>query len=278
MPAPTTSRWWCPPPAPATVAAGDKATFAELDELTAPQIRRRRHWSLGFGSHSSAPAAVRAPEVLSRVRLGPLEATTLAGGDLPGLQEWLADNGYSIRPAVEDALGPYVRDGWSFVSLRLTSAVPIVGGLDPVKMTFPSARLVYPMRLSVAATSPQLVTVFTLADHRQQRTDADADVAAQSTEIQYAGNVVGALNYTLLRELAADRGSYLTKVRVDIPQPSRISSDFGFGDAPNDAAYRQVIVVDQDVDVPIALIPVAGFLFNVIVATVVVLVLRRRRA
>jgi hypothetical protein len=161
-----------PTPAPASVAPGDKATFVELDSLTAPQIQQRRHWKLGMGVGASAPMARApgAPDVVSQVHLGPLVATTLAGGDLAGLQKWLADNGYAIRSAVSDALGPYVRDGWSFVAMRLTSTAPIVGGLSPVRMTFQSSQLVYPMRLSVAAPSPEQVTVFTLSDHRQQRT------------------------------------------------------------------------------------------------------------
>ncbi len=270
-----------PTPTPATVASGDKATFKNLDELTAPQIQQRRHWTLGFGPHASAPreAAARAPNVVNQVHLGPLEATTLAGGDLTGLQKWLADNGYSIRPAVSDALAPYVRDGWSFVAMRLTSAEPIVGGLDPVKMTFRSSQLVYPMRLSVAATSPQQVTVFTLSDHRQQRTDADAPT--QSTNVEYAGNVADTVNDPLLRELTANHGSYLTKIAVDIAKPAQISSDFTFGNAPNDDAYRQVVFVDHNVAIPLELILLAGFLFAVIAATVVVwavLKQRRRRA
>src|ERR1700733_7944686 len=93
-----------PTPTPATVTEGDRATFAELDTLTAPWVQQRRHWVLGrTGSGAPAPleaAAPRGPTVVNQVHLGPLEATTLAGGDLSGLQKWLDDNGYAIRPAV----------------------------------------------------------------------------------------------------------------------------------------------------------------------------------
>ena len=136
-----------PTPTPATVMAADKATFVELESLTAPEVKKRRHFKLGSGLAASAPHAAAptgAPNVVNQVHLGPLEATTLAGGDLAGLQKWLADNGYAIRPAVSAALDPYVRDGWSFVAMRLTSTAPLVGGLKPVRMTFQSPRLVYP--------------------------------------------------------------------------------------------------------------------------------------
>jgi hypothetical protein len=269
-----------PTPSPATVAAGDKATFVELDSLTAPQIQQRRHWTLGMGVGASAPmaAAPGAPDVVSQVHLGPLQATTLAGGDLTGLQKWLADNGYAIRPTVSDALGPYVRDGWSFVAMRLTSTAPIAGGLSPVRMTFQASQLVYPMRLSVAATSPQQVTVFTLSDHRQQRTDTDATgQSGQSTQVQFAGNVSTALRDPLLRELAGNHGAYLTKIQVNIAAPSQISSDFAFGNAPSDDAYRQVVYVDHNVAIPIVFVLLAALLVGAVAATVIILVVLRQR-
>jgi hypothetical protein len=268
-----------PTPAPATVTAGDKATFVELESLTAPQVQDRKHWKLGMLSAESSSDAARAsaPRVLKQVQLGPLQATTLAGGDLAGLQKWLVDNGYSIRPEVSDALGPYVRDGWSFVAMRLTSSDPIVGGLKPVQMAFPSSKLVYPMRLSVAATRPQEVTVYTLADHRQQRTDADA--AGQSSTVEFAGDVSTAVHDPLLRELTVNHGGYLTKISVNIPKPSQISSDFAFGNAPKDDAYRQVVYRDRDVVIPIELIVFVGLvaLIAAIVTALVVVRLRRRR-
>lgn len=272
-----------PTPTPATVAAAEKATFSELDQITAPLIQHRRHWKLGFFFGSAAknndgaraPTGARGPDVLSQVHLGPLEATTLAGGDLPGLQKWLVDNGYAIKPTVLEALNPYVRDGWAFVALRLTSTAPIVGGLDPVRLTFASPNLVYPMRLSVAATTAQHVTVFTLADHRQQRTDADRSF--QTTTVQFAGNIAGNVRDPLLRELTGSHGAYLTEAQVDITQTSRITSDFMFGNATNDDPYRQVRFVDDDVELPLELIMLSGFLLTIIVAAVVVWVILSRR-
>src|SRR5258708_806695 len=265
-----------PTPTPATVAAGDKATFEELNSLTAPRAQHQRRMRVGFIFAASAKregaTAARPPDVVNQVHLGPLEATTLAGGDLTGLKKWLADNGYSIKPAVADALGPYVSDGWAFVAIRLTGTAPLVGGLSPVRMTFGSSQLVYPMRLSVAASSAQQVTVFAMSDHRQHRTDADA--GKQSNEVQFAGNVLSAVRDPLLRELAANHGAYLTKVAVNIPKPAHISSDFSFGNAPDDEAFRQEVVVYDYVDIPLE--PIL-LVIAVIAATVIFLVVRGRR-
>lgn len=266
-----------PTPMPAAVAAVDKSTLTELNEISAPQIEGRRHWTLRLGVGDPAPeAAPGAPLVVSQVDLGPLEATTLVGGDLAGLRNWLADNNYAIQPEVSDALGPYVQDRWSFMAMRLTSKAPIVGGLDPVRLTFGSPQMVYPMRLSVAGPRQQRVTIFTLADHRQQR--VDADVHAQSVYTQYAGRISGGLQNPLLRELAGGRGSYLTKIAVEIADPSRITSDFAFGDAPNDDAYRQVLVVNDDIVIPLVAIVFVLFVFEILVAVVLLRRRRRRKA
>lgn len=271
-----------PTPTPATVATAEKAAFTELDQLTAPQIQHRRHWKLGLflstgasNEGARAPAGARGPDVVSQVRLGPLEATTLAGGDLPGLRKWLTDNGYAIKPAVLEALNPYVRDGWAFVALRLTSTAPIVGGLDPVRLTFRSPNLVYPMRLSVAATSPQTVSVFTLSDHRQQRTDADR--SSQTTKVQFAGNIAGTVTDSLLRELTGNHGSYLTETQVDITQTSGITSDFIFGNAANDDPYRQIKIVNDDVVIPLEVVLLAGLLTLVAAGVLLTVILRRSR-
>lgn len=247
-----------PTPTPAIVTTADQSTFGELDTLSAPLIEHQRHWSLRRGVGASGPqeAAARAPHVLNQVRLGPLEATTLTGGDLSGLQTWLSDNGYAIRPAVSAALDPYVRDGWAFVAIRLTSTDLIVGGLDPVRMTFRSSRV-------------KMVTCC--------GSWAATDSRMGYTHVRFAGDMSTAVRDPLLRELIGNHGSYLTKVEVDIYQTSRISSDFTFGNAPNDDPYRQVVTVYDDVALPPLLLVVVSAIAVGAAGGAVVVVLRRRR-
>jgi hypothetical protein len=105
-----------PTPTPATVTATSPSLFDELARLSAPRIETRRHWTFGFGMAGSAPpAAAGAPTVLRQVQLGPLEATTLTGGDVSGAQQWLNAHGYTMRPKSLPALTrTSPRDGrWS---------------------------------------------------------------------------------------------------------------------------------------------------------------------
>lgn len=234
-----------PTPTPATVSAGNAAAFAELSRLTAPEVVTEYRWFGSDGDGATAGAGPGSgPEVLGKVQLGPLEATTLRGGDLTGVREWLAANDYQLRPEVSATLDPYLREGWSFVAMRLTSAKPLSGALDPVRLTFDSDRLVYPMRMSAAATGPQSAHLYVFGDHRVVRTDADA--ASQSTFTEFA-SPVAELTDPDLKALAADR-NYLTELSVRITQPAAITTDFTFGPAPTDDVVRDRVVTTEYVE------------------------------
>jgi hypothetical protein len=76
-----------PTPTPATVSLASASLFDELDALSTPPPQT-----------GGLPAPGAAPTVLNRVQLGPLEATTLTGGDVAGVEEWLDSHGYKMRP------------------------------------------------------------------------------------------------------------------------------------------------------------------------------------
>jgi hypothetical protein len=268
-----------PTPTPAAVTASSPHLFDDLAELSAPRVEIRRHWKFSAGMASQAAARSAPPTVVDQVQLGPLEATTLTGGDVSGVQQWLDSHGYTMRPEVVAQLDPYLRQGWAFVAMRLTSTVPLDGSLDPVSLVFTSERLVYPMRMSAAAQRPQRVVVYTLGQHRMQRTDSDA--AKQTVNVDYAGSIAGRINDAVLTSLARDGGAYLTKMSVQIGDPGAIKSDFEFGVAPNDDPYQQVVYRDKNTGI-MPFLFVAGALALAIVVTalavVLVIVLLRPRA
>lgn len=237
-----------PTPAPATVSAGSPDTFTELERRTAPEVVTERDFfgSGDFDGLSSGAAPGAAPTVLNQVTLGPLEATTLTGGGLDGVRNWLRDNGYRMRPEVVETLAPYLAEGWSFVAIRLTGADGLDGALDPVRLTFDATAPVYPMRMSSAATLPQSVRLYVLGEHRVRR--ADPDVPNQVTEVEFAGRLAET-DDPLLRELTAGGTDYLTELAVSITEPSRITSDFTFADADSDAEHRERITRTEQVQV-----------------------------
>lgn len=206
-----------PTPAPATATQADPAVFTELERLTAPRIERRGAGRPDLDEAGAAPGS--APTVVAQVQLGPLEASTLTGGDLTGVRGWLDGHGYTMRPEVSAQLQPYLSQGWSFVAMRLTADLPLNGQLDPVRLDFASERLVYPMRMSAAAKETQRVVIYTLAQHRMQRTDADTTL--QNVTVDYAGTIAGRTEDTTLTELAT-KNPYLTKISSTITDPASI--------------------------------------------------------
>ncbi|WP_410874308.1 DUF2330 domain-containing protein [Nocardia sp. A7] len=236
-----------PTPTPATVSAGNSDSFSELSRMTAPERVTEYDWfgSGSLGGETSGAAPGSGPDVLGQVQLGPLEATTLRGGDLTGIREWLDTNGYHLRPEVSATLDPYLREGWSFVAMRLTSAKPLSGALDPVRLTFDSDRFVYPMRMSAAATTPQSVHLYVFGDHRMTRVDADTQPHTITTE--FASPVSEPSNPDLKALAAGD--NYLTELSIYIPDPTTITSDFLLGPAAEDVPVRDRVVSKEYVEI-----------------------------
>lgn len=269
-----------PTPAPATVTAASPDLFDDLGELSAARVETVRRWTIGWGGGAASEGALAGvpggtaggPTVLRQVQLGPLEATTLSGGDLDGVQKWLQDNGYQLRPEISSGLEPYLREGWSVVAMRLTSSEPLNGPLAPVSLTFASDDLIYPMRMSAQAKSPQTVVIYTLGEHRMQR--VDPDLATQYVEIDYAGTISGRSGDATLPE---ESGDYLTKMTTSIVDPAAITSDFQFAAAPNDEPFQRVIYRYEDVNVTLLILGGGGALFVALLVTVVILLSRRGR-
>lgn len=264
-----------PTPTPATASAAEQGLFGELERLTAPRHERAATGRTDLDGAGAAPGG--APTVVAQVQLGPLEATTLTGGDLSGVREWLDSHGYLMRPEVTAQLDPYLQQGWSFVAMRLTGDEALTGQLDPVRLDFASDQLVYPMRMSAAARDVQHVVVYTLGRHRMQRNDADA--SRQDVAVDYAGPIAGRTNDETLTELAR-HNPYLTRISTTITEPVSIATDFTFSPAPADDPYQRVISTAEPGDDNGVLLAIAASAIVVVMAVAVltVLVLRHRRS
>lgn len=267
-----------PTPTPAKVDSASETLFDELQELSAPRVETVRDWTFGSVLPGASPpegvaATAGVPAVLDQVHLGPLEATTVSGGSLTGVQDWLTAHGYVLRQEISAGLDPYLREGWSVVAMRLTSTAPLNGPLAPVKLTFASDRLVYPMRMSAQARSPQNVVIYTLGEHRMARGDADA--ATQPVETDYAGTIADRADDPTLSELPGD---YLTRMSTWIGDPAAITSDFEFVAAPNDEPFQRVVYRHETYDITIPVLAGAAAAVFLAVLAAAVVVVRRRSA
>lgn len=189
--------WVMPVPSAAEVTLGDTAAFEELGKLTAPRIEYRDSWwpTIPWLIWAGAePETVGAPggvvNVLGRQRLGPFDVTRLAANDPTALADWLRDNGFPHPDGLDENLAPYVEDGWEIVAVQLVPAEAggsLSGALQPLRLSFASDTVVYPMRLSRSATVPQYIDLYVLADHRMD--PSAVPVPADKPTLEFAGHI-----------------------------------------------------------------------------------------
>ncbi|MFJ1865194.1 DUF2330 domain-containing protein [Streptomyces sp. NPDC088097] len=281
--------WIMPVPSRADVSLGDPDLFPELDALTRPEHRTDTHfwpgagdWPFSSGGRDSVGAALPgagAPRVgvIGRERLGDFDVARLTATDPDALRTWLEANGFKLPERLATELGPYVDRAWEYVAVRLVpreGGAPLRGELEPLRIRFDSARLVYPMRLSRLARTPQSLGLYVLADHRMEPV---SPIGGNIPEVTFAGRVEpeGAT-----AELAGDRPVFLTAIEQRFPEPSRIDGDHELR-AAADTPYRRVIhhreLLTVGGGVPVWLLTVGGGALVAVAAALAVWVPRRRR-
>ncbi|MFE9649700.1 DUF2330 domain-containing protein [Streptomyces sp. NPDC006365] len=281
--------WIMPVPDRATVELGDSSLFDALGGEIRPEQRARHHfwpdsddWPLDWltGHADDAGAAPQDPGsvgVVGRGRLGPFDLARLTATDPDALRDWLADNGFELPEALASELEPYVDAEWEYVAVRLApeeNGEVLTGNLDPLLLSFASDELVYPMRLSRLAKTPQSLGLYVLADHRMEPRSA---IGGREPELLYAGKVVPK---DAVRDFAGSGDLFLTAYRQEFPEPDRINGDHELRRAEADTPYQRVTYYEGGVTrvggVPAWILTVAGFL--ALVAPAVLFRVRRARS
>ena len=279
--------WVMPVPSAARVTLGEPEVFDEIDRLTAPRIEYRDSWWPTFdwmkGFASEAPDTARAPaptgvNVLARQRIGPFDVTRLTAGDPAELADWLAGRGFPHPPGLDRNLAPYVQNGWEIVAVQLVPGAAgesLTGGLQPLRLSFRSDEVVYPMRLSQSATTPQTVDLTVLADHRMD--PSQIPVAGNDPSLTFAGRIEAMP--PALAEYAGE-AAFLTRWKNTIDDPSAIDGDYVFVQASADTPFQEVIYRYRDRGditglVLVALVAVNGI--TVVVTLIAGAIVRSRR-
>lgn len=236
-----------PTPTPATLSEGDRTLFSTLEATIAPRPIYVDDW-WGFGSIANGTTAT-GVRVLDSVAIGPVEATTLSASNTRGLNDWLTDNGYSLSSDTRKELPYYVSEGWSFVAVKLTSvsSSSLSGTIDPIRVTFETPELVYPMRLAAAATEAQSLRLYILDSQKMDVTKAvertkDAGPLNAARTSVWAGPVS---DPTLTR-----LGSYLTVIdlKFDIPE-TQIATDISIVESTSNADLIPTVQVVRPIAV-----------------------------
>ena len=228
-----------PTPRPATITAGDPALFDSLATQIVPRERIVDDW---WGNTVGA-APTDTTTVVSRVAVGPLEATTLAATDRAGLSSWLSQNGFEVPAETSAQLQQYIDKKWQFVAVKLSTEAAsdktlLAGTLAPIQIAFPSDSLVYPLGMLKTSTVARSMRLNVFSDARvdlvrEGTSDQPLDAAVRTV---WAGPVTEAA--------LAGLGGYLTVVDLRFDAPAtQISSDIGIVNAPNSDIVDPAVVV-----------------------------------
>lgn len=238
--------WIMPVPSAAKVELGQTELFSDLARVTRPKrVVRKTYWpfrdlGLGSGRDSAGAAAPGAGvNVRQQMVLGPFSVARLDGSSGTAVTDWLRTNGYAVPDGLAGNLTPYLTEKWEIVAVKLApkeEGKSMTGATPPLRLTFASDRIVYPMRLSKGATTAQTVTVYVAAAHRVDATRLpDPDV---KPELLFAGRVTD--------DTLAAPADYLTAYSVTYDQPGRITDDFVFERAATDAEYQRIVYVTRN--------------------------------
>lgn len=289
-----------PTPSVPTVAAGSAETLEEMAIATMPRERIERtiwgplRWGLDGSEAGGAPGSTQGVTVHQQGRIGDVEVAVL-DGTAEGVTAWLDENGYTLPDAVTAELPAYAADGWTFTAVRLADGVEITGRLDPLRLDFPTDTLVYPMRMSHAASTDQSIHLFLIGDEAYRRTDAAA--GAQTTERPWIADPYEqghTWSDPTLREMTGydptatydpEAGPAMVTEVVVSAAPETITTDFAFEPDPDAAELVPTYTVTEVIAVagiPVGYLLVLGgaVLAAVLIAGAVVLIPRvtRRRA
>ena len=264
-----------PVPSRARFEVADADLFAELDEISKPDVVVEEVVVDGEGSGGAAGPGAGAT-VVDHVEIGPFEVAQLAGDDATAVTTWLADNGFTMPADLSGPLSAYLSDGWLVVAVRLApSTGSLEDGLPPMRVSFETDTPVYPMRLSATADTSQPLRLYVLADHRVDISNPAP--GGGDPELTFAGRVEpGPAHPVLSSAMSGPR--YLTRYDGEFA-PDLIERDIRITTAATDEPYRAVVVVTEYVTSPwpTPLLPLAAGALLAAGTVAGVVAARRRR-
>ncbi len=245
--------WVVPVPTLPDVEAEDMDLFRDLDRLT-QAVYRDREDEWGCDRFSQDYDVMAAPtgrvDVIESVLVGYYNTLVIAADDASVLTDSLTAWGFLHTEnlvAATEALAHYVKKSWYFVAMKVDSTAladlyakraPYIyygGGLDPVRLTFSSPEIVYPMKISAfSADQNTSVHLYVNSDHRLTFTGAATWFASRITqsELNQLGNCP-----TLAGRL--QDGDFLTKLNRAYT-PAQMTEDVILTRAANDNEYQLI--------------------------------------
>ncbi|HDZ20069.1 hypothetical protein LCGC14_0095980 [marine sediment metagenome] len=165
--------WLVPVPAePLEIATADEKVFERLDEWTAPtfytEITRGLHLQCGCGAQDSAVLSDSKTVIVKAVgTAGVFDYVVLAATSADDLAAWLNEHHYAMPDSLAQIVGPYVRDGWQWLAMRVRPQEADKPTLapHPITYTYRHDWIVYPLAISrPSAAQENEILLYVVAD------------------------------------------------------------------------------------------------------------------
>jgi hypothetical protein len=162
--------WIVPLPARPEVTAINAydSPFGEISLYT----QRRSRWGYRGRMDKRGGAEKGAVKVLEQKIVGVYEIAVLAAEDAGALTKWLNKNGYAFPEKRKDVLEHYTKKDWVYVAMRIDRKALKkdevkklkTGELQPIRFTFKTEEIVYPLKISSINAGETKVLLYVLAD------------------------------------------------------------------------------------------------------------------
>ena len=240
--------WVVPTPSVPVVAESSDDLFWQCASLSAPVYRNRDSF---WGCQENYYDAVALPgnedgvTIYSHDLVGIYDVMILGASDAGALADSLTAWGYLHEGNVDDVLPvleAYVDDGWSFTAMRVDEEALggegyWYGGVRPVKFTFASDEIVYPMRISAQGSDETCdVILYVVTDHRTTFDGARTDYANRLTADELAAV---RHQYPVLGAKLVE-GDFITKLSRTFT-PAEMVEDLVLERASSDEEFKQVV-------------------------------------
>lgn len=241
--------WIMPTPAGTTLSLGDQAAFPKLAMAVKPRVEQKTRWRLwprlgvgsGGGDKGGAFPGTQAPGAglsVQQATIGPFQVATLSATDARDVDRWLSDNGFPSKPQLVPTFQSYLDQKWQIQAAKLVPQADntaFSNDLPPLRLSFATTQVVYPIKLSHHARTSQQVTLYLAAPHQMAISTQAA--ATNSLTMTFAGRVPAS---TVGRShgLGAASEVYLTAYEGML-QPSEITTDYTFTQT-TDQPYQRV--------------------------------------
>jgi len=246
--------WLIPVPNLPTVKKGSMECFYELSKFTQKTFEQSRMQTMGMTSGAYGKEAEEPPVKVIEVKtVGAYDIAVLSTKDAAALENWLKQNEFTFPTNSTDVIDSYVKRGWYFIAVKINlergsleaKAEKLANGeLNPLQISFASARCVFPLKISSLNHTPSEVQVYVLSP--EPLVEKESFEHDQAGNFQYRTNMLARREESMERmrtmrvEMAARTGRPTTGMLPDYPEPDTQLSSRSEIDAAKVVPYAAV--------------------------------------